>query len=143
MPMTRPRCISRPEPQAPEPTRLLSRREAGPGARIIAWGPPGPDEGSRGMRTVRTWVLVAAAVLLRGAPRRHPHRLRAPRGPDRPAALLSADRPGPVAPLPLEVHRLLHRDHRVGAAVPVPLQAAARPGRLHRQGPPAPVRAQQ
>ena len=80
------------------------------------------------------------AVLLRGVPRRHPDRDRADRGQDRPAALLPAGRAGPAAPLPLEMHRLLHRDDRVGLPVPVPVRAAARPGGVHRPGPPAPVR---
>src|SRR4051812_49058964 len=80
------------------------------------------------------------AVLLRGVPGRHPDRDRAAGGQDRPAAVLPPGRPGPAAPLPLEVHHLLPLDRPV--ELPVPGQGGEEPGRggVHRQGPPAPVR---
>src|SRR5205085_1081172 len=58
------------------------------------------------------------AVRGRGVPGRRADHQEPNGGQDRPAAVLPADRHGPVAPLPLGVRDLLHRDGAVELPVP-------------------------
>ena len=106
-----------------------------PGGPPVALDPPSPDEVMRALERARPveggWPLLArSAAQQRADGRRADRRLR------RSAAGLSADRPGPTSPRPLQVHRLLHRSHARRLAGSVHDRRRGCPGSdLHRPRP--------